>query len=377
MNASGLIAGGLKFKGKAAFRATALSAFVMVVAVCVSAGFRSSIRDTIRSIAGDALVCHSGSGFLSGDIPVSDSLPVLGSISGIESVEPVIFKTGALKIDDVYEGVIFKGVEKEGTLSALIPSSLARNYNLKPGDRLTAYFVSDKVKARNFTVEGTYESADLKDALIIECPIADLRRLNAWDENSASALELKFSKGWQDASSSSTMAAMVGATIYGDGSDLVCISTADHFRDLYNWLDVIDTNVLAILILMSIVAAFNMISAVLILLMQSVSTIGTLKTMGMTDRDIAGIFLKVGARKAGLGILVGAFAGTAVCFVQQITHLLKLNAENYFISYVPIHINIPMIVLTGIIVWGVTALLLLIPCLYISRIDPAETVKAE
>lgn len=378
MSASGIIAGGLKFKGKAAFRATALSSFVMVIAVCVSAGFRSSIRDSIRSIAGDALVYQRSGDFLSGDVPIRAHLPILDSIPGVESAEPVIFKSGALKLDGTFEGVVFKGVDMPGEqLSAVIPSSLGRKYGLEPGDRITAFFVSDKVKARNFTVSGIYESAELKEAVIIRCPIRDLRRINEWGEEYASAIELKFSGGRKDNHYNSRMAGLVGTSLYGSYDDLVCISTDERFGSLYNWLDIIDANVLAILVLMSIVAAFNMISAVLILLMQSVSTIGTLKTMGMTDRSIASVFIILGAKKAGLGILAGAIAGLAISYIQQITHLLKLNPTDYFISYVPIQTNIPMTILTGIIVWGVTTILLLVPCLYISRIDPAETVKAE
>lgn len=128
---------------------------------------------------------------------------------------------------------------------------------------------------------------------------------------------------------------------------------------------------------MTIVAGFNMISGLLILLFRSISTIGTLKSLGMTDRAIAGIFLRVSARLAGIGMLIGNAAALLFCLIQGSTRLIRLNPENYFVSFVPVDINPLGIVLADVSAFAVIMILLLIPSLFISKIDPSETVKTE
>ena len=134
-------------------------------------------------------------------------------------------------------------------------------------------------------------------------------------------------------------------------------------------------NVLAILVLMIIVAGFNMISGLLILLFRSTSTIGTLKSMGMTDKGIASVFLRLSARHTLLGMLLGNAAALLFCLVQGTTHLIRLNPANYFVPFVPVSVNVPMIILADAIAFGVIMLLLLIPTLFISKVDPARTVR--
>ena len=133
----------------------------------------------------------------------------------------------------------------------------------------------------------------------------------------------------------------------------------------------------AALLLMSVVAGFNMISGLLILLFRHVSTIGTLKTLGMGDRAVAGVFLRVGARTAAIGMAAGNALALLFCLVQGTTHWIKLNPENYFVSFVPVHVNLAGILLADAAAFAGILLLLLIPTLFISRVDPARTVKAE
>ena len=128
---------------------------------------------------------------------------------------------------------------------------------------------------------------------------------------------------------------------------------------------------------MTAVAGFNMISGLLILLFRNISTIGTLKSLGMTDRSIAGVFLRTAARTVGLGMLAGNAAALLFCALQAATKFLKLNPENYFVSFVPVHVNIPGILLADAAAFAVIMLLLLIPSLFISKVDPSVTVKTE
>ena len=128
---------------------------------------------------------------------------------------------------------------------------------------------------------------------------------------------------------------------------------------------------------MTIVAGFNMISSLLILLFRNVSTIGILKTLGMGDRAIARVFLRVGARTVAIGMAAGNLLALLFCLVQGTTHWIKLNPENYFVSFVPVQVNLPAILLADAAAFAGILLLLLIPTLFISRVDPAKTVKAD
>ena len=138
----------------------------------------------------------------------------------------------------------------------------------------------------------------------------------------------------------------------------------------------IDFNVMIILILMTIVAGFNMISGLLILLFRNISTIGTLKSLGMTDRNISEVFLRASAVVVLKGMLIGNAVALLFCFIQGNTHFIPLNPENYFLSYVPVSVNVPWIIAADVISFIVIMLLLLIPCLFVSRVDPAKTVRA-
>ena len=128
---------------------------------------------------------------------------------------------------------------------------------------------------------------------------------------------------------------------------------------------------------MTVVAGFNMVSGLLILLFRNISTIGTLKTLGMKDRSIAGVFLRIGARISLRGMLTGNAAALIFCAVQSLTRLIRLDPANYFISFVPVSIDPLRILLTDAAAFVAIQLLLLIPSLFISKIDPSLTVKAE
>jgi len=132
-----------------------------------------------------------------------------------------------------------------------------------------------------------------------------------------------------------------------------------------------------ILLLMTIVAGFNMISGLLIMLFENISMIGILKALGMTDRAISKVFLSSSAVLVGKGMAAGNVLALAFCLIQKTTHLIPLNPENYFVSYVPVSVDVGMILLADVGAFIVIMLLLLIPCLFISKVDPAETVKMQ
>ena len=385
MQAGGFIARRLRVKEKMAVVAIAISFFVIILAVAISAGFRREIRGGVSAVTGDILLTGPSADLTGGADPVHTPacLPDLAGVRGVERIEPVIYSAGILKIGDDIQGVLFKGTSADTvSLGVRIPASLADRFSLQPGDDLTAWFVGEKTKVRKWHIRSVYADAMATEAgQLLYVPIGDLRRLHEWAEDESSLLEVSVAPRWRERDALAELTRELGwraVSLAGEDEDpLRAVAATERFPQLFDWLDLIDFNVLAILLLMTVVAGFNMISGLLILLFRHVSTIGTLKTLGMGDRAVAGVFLRVGARTAAIGMAAGNVLALLFCLVQGTTHWIKLNPENYFVSFVPVHVDIPGILLADAAAFLGILLLLLIPTLFISRVDPARTVKAE
>ena len=386
MQAEGFLAGRLHVKEKMAIVAIAISFFVIIVAVAISGGFRREIRGGVSAVTGDVLLTNTSADLAGSSDPVRTApsyLAQLEAVDGVERIEPVIYQPGILKIGDDIHGVLFKGTQADtASLGVRLPASLAERFSLAPGDDLTAWFIGEKVKIRKWHILSLYDSAmDTEEGLLLYVPIGDLRRLLEWEEDQASLLEVTVAPRYRGRKPLQRITAELGWRAHlgarDDEDPLRAVAATERFSQLFDWLDLIDFNVYAILLLMTVVAGFNMISGLLILLFRHVSTIGTLKTLGMGDRAIARVFLRVGARTVAIGMAIGNAAALLFCLVQGTTHWIKLNPENYFVSFVPVHVDLPAILLADAAAFAGILLLLLIPTLFISRVDPARTVKAE
>ena len=236
------------------------------------------------------------------------------------------------------------------------------------------------MKVRQFYIADTYESGvDPDGKFLIYADIEDMRRLNGWTSDQASMLEVvlapeyKSEKGMKQAASE--IGFIMNAYEQEDDDTLVSTSVVSKYPQLFSWLSLIDFNVFFILVLMTIVAGFNMISGLLIMLFENISTIGLLKSLGMTDVSISKVFLSSSAVLVLKGMAVGNAAGVLFCLIQGTTHLLRLNPENYFVSYVPVHLDLAAILAADAAAFVVIMLLLMIPSLFISKVDPAQTVR--
>ncbi len=387
MGTSRFIASGLRFKSALATVSIAVSFLVMIVAVAISAGFRREIRSGLSDLSGDIQLTGDRLNLYSESAPIPAEpsyIDRIRQVRGVQEIRPVIYRAGIVKCGDLIQGVIFKGVPEEDSLSlrAVIPERLSKMLGLHEGDRMTSYFIGEKVRARNFSVRAVVPSlVESDDALMVTVPLEDLRRLNGWEEGEVSALEVKLEPAFLRTGVPSEVAAEIGSiallSAKEDDPVLVATSSERKYPQMFDWLRLIDTNVLAILLLMTIVAGFNMISALLILLFRHISTIGTLKAMGMTDRAISGVFLRVSARTVLIGMGAGNAAALLFCLIQGTTHLIRLNPSNYFVSFIPVAVDLPAILLADLIAFVLILALLLIPCLFISRVDPAESVRVK
>ena len=387
MSADRFIARKLKFQGKLAAVSIAVSFLVIIVAVAVSSGFRYAVRDGVSTLTGDIRIARSTAVASEGNEPIPARLPSekdILSLPGVRSIRPVAVRAGIVRSGDVIHGVLVKGLpdRPDSSLCVSIPTRLAAITGLKEGDDMTTYFIGEKVRVRRFHVTEVHrDMLEMDDNLVVYANLEDIRRLNGWDGNSASALEVNVAPGYRSNLSVNDLADEIGMRLLLSGDEaeenLVATSSVRSYPQIFDWLDLLDFNVLVILVLMIVVAGFNMISGLLIVLFRNIATIGTLKTMGMSDRAIGKVFLRVAGGVVLKGMLWGNVLGLVLLFLQQQTHLLKLDPANYFVSFVPVHIHLPWILAADLVAFAAIMLLLLIPTLFIARVDPAVSVRAE
>ena len=394
MDASFFIAGRLRFKGKIAMICIAVSFVVMIVAVSVSSGFRHEIRDGLSSVSGDVRITPPDRNVLDEGSPIEAHpayLPYISALETVERVAPVVYRAGIVRADGNIHGVLFKGVPADEfpvrnpdslTLGVSIPRRLASITGLGVGDRMPSYFVGENVKARQFNIVSVYDSMlETDDRLVVYADVSDMQRLNGWTDDEVSSLEVIIKEDSKDERDIRNAAEEIGTIINlrssEDEASVIALSSVSEYPQLYGWLDMIDFNVFFILMLMTIVAGFNMISGLLIMLFENISTIGLLKSLGMTDKAIAKVFLSSSAVLTAKGMAIGNAIAILFCIIQSSTHLLKLDPSNYFVSFVPVHLDMGTVLAADLGAFIVIMLLLLIPCLFISKVDPAETVRVK
>lgn len=387
MDVSLFIGKRLRFKGNIAMASIAVSFLVMIIAVSVSSGFRCAIRSGLAELSGDIRIMPPSLSVMDESRPIEKNAayrPYVEDVDGVKSIRPVVYKAGIVKSGENIQGVLFKGVPSDDTLSlsVSIPRRLSEISGLGPGDRMLTYFVGEAVKVRQFNIASVYDAVvETDDRLVVYADIEDLQRLNGWDEGSVSCLEVMLEEGLRNETDIEAVNDEIGTYINAWSSEdeefVVSVSSVSSYPQLFDWLDLIDFNVFVILVLMTIVAGFNMISGLLIMLFENISTIGLLKAIGMTDRAISKVFLSSSAFLVFKGMAVGNLLAVLFCVIQDKTGLLRLDPENYFVSSVPVDLDLGMVLTADAISFVVIMILLLIPCLFISKVDPADTVRVK
>lgn len=369
----GFIASRMKFKSGLAIIATAISFFVIIISVAISSGFSFEIRKEVSGLCGDIVLSNSFADYSSDLYPIN--IATKTDYSGVLSSQPSIYRSAIAQNEDFISGVIFKGTNDiTDSLNAKIPSQLALKLGLSTGDSFTAYFIGEDIEIKDFIISEIYTSSlSSESSFVVFAGLKDLQEINAWTEDEASVIELEIDP---EIAKSRKATEKLCRQIAVD-SELAVFSSRDKYSELFDWLEMIEYNVAAIILLMTIVAGFNMISGLLILIFRNMSTIGKLKTLGMRNRSIAEIFLRAGARITALGMLIGNALALIFCLVQGSTHFLKLNPEHYFVPFVPVALDIKAVLLADAIAFVAILLLLLIPTLFISRLDPSQTVRSE
>jgi lipoprotein-releasing system permease protein len=382
----------------------AIGLAVMLISVSVVLGFKHTILDKVIGFGshitvGDFLTIQGSDQY---PIEMSDSMMnVLKSIKGVDKVQRYAMKQGILKTDSDFLGVMFKGIAEEydttflhnnmveGYIPAfsseaskqqiVISKMIADQLHLHAGDRLFAYFFSNNgVRPRKYTITGIYQTnLSMFDKVICYTDLYSAVKLNGWESDQASGAELTvkdFSK-LDDVADILTHRVNRSSDKYGETYSSATIQ--QNYPQIFSWLDLLDLNVWIILTLMVCVAGFTMISGLLIIILERTNMIGVLKALGARNKTVRHTFLWFAVFIIGKGLLIGNIIGLGLILLQKYTGLIHLDPATYYVSTVPVEVNIPIILLINIATLLVSVFVLIAPSYLISHIHPAKSMRYE
>jgi lipoprotein-releasing system permease protein len=241
--------------------------------------------------------------------------------------------------------------------------------NLHLNDAMYVYFIQDPPRVRKFNIVGIFDSGLSElDEIYAFVDMRQCQRLNAWGDSLISGYQINTTSF---SNIDSELDKLSNVTPYTMGLQ----SVSSTYPSLFSWLSLLDTNVLIIIILMIVVACINMITALLILIIERSHMIGILKAMGAKRGLISRIFLLMASRIILLGLLIGNLTGIGLCLLQQKFGFIKLNQKDYFISQVPIDLSLDVLAMINIFSFIISVLVLLVPSLYVAKIKPAKVIK--
>ena len=260
----------------------------------------------------------------------------------------------------------------------LISKTIANLLQLKVGDSFFTYFMQENIRVRKFVICGIYQTNISEyDKNFIIADIKQIQRLNQWDKNQVSGLEMQV-HNYKKLDDAYNEVFMTTANRFDDNGSTYYIQTIrDINPQIFGWLDLLDINTWVILVLMLSVAGFNIISGLLILILERTNSIGILKALGANNWSIRKVFLFQASFLIGKGMLWGNIVGVSICLIQYFTHLIPLDAEAYYISYVPVSLNIFYWLLINVGTAIISFTMLIAPSYIITRISPAKAIRFE
>lgn len=385
----------------------ALSVAVMMLSIAVVSGFKSQIRGKVAGFESQVTInaTHIDSDTTaSGDFDYLTFGPELKTLidgSGLFSTyDLTIRQPSIIKTDNDFEGIVLYGIANNSKRAQFLKDNIAdeeldglkdneialsshtaRALSLNKGDKVFAYFFVDgTVKARRFVVAAIYNTnfSDY-DKLYAFVPLQTLQKLNGLAENQGTQVDLTCVDGEQiDDSALELQRIMMTASYSGELAGIYQLSTVTQNAMLYlNWLDLLDTNVLVILILMALVSGFTLISSLFIIILERVQTIGLLKAMGASDRQIREVFTAIGWRLVLWGMLGGNVVSLVLIGIQALFHVVPLDPESYYLSFVPVRIDVVDILLLNAAVFVVSWAMLLVPARSVAKVSPARALRYE
>lgn len=376
--------------------AVAIGVMVALITLSTGIGARKGIKQKLADFNGHITVkpYNSNQSFNSDSVALNQSFyPEFKAVPEVTHVQAIAVKGGIIRTPDNFSGIFLKGVGtdfdtlrfhnyilkgkfplfKKGKISSdvLLSQKIANELELDVDSSFVTYFIQESGKPvyRRFRVSGIF-STDIKDFddIYVIGDIQQVQRLNKWDKNTVGGFEL-FTN---DIENLGAITAKVNNNI---GFQLYAQSATSSFSQINDWIAIFDTNIFVVLFIMMIVVVINMVMVLLILILERTHSIGLLKTLGATNWRIRMIFINYAVFIMIPGLVIGNSIGLILLLIQKYFKVIKLPAENYYLSSAPVYLDFSQILILNICAVIISATVLVLPSYLISRITPSQAMK--
>lgn len=405
MNISRFISQGLlkNKKGTFAFTVTriatasiAIGLMVLIISYGVLKGFNTEIQNKIFTLSGHLQVIKNSTQYSLEDIPLTINTELYKNKSNLESVDemyPIIRKPSIMKTDEGVQGVLLKGVDTsylstpftgnlvEGEMLTFNDSSFSRDVVISRmlsnkmliniGDNFLLYFIQNPPKFRKMKVSGIYETGmeELDERFVI-CDYKMIQGINRWGDTLVGGYEIIVKNFDElDAAQYEVFDAM--------DYDLSLSSVKNKYAQIFDWFQLLNNNVTMLMVIIFIIVCINVSTSFIIIILEKMKFIGTLKALGATNAQIRKIFFSNGFKMIFKGLIIGNIIGVGLSLFQYYTELIPLDAENYYVDHVPILFDLSKIVFVNVILLFVSIASLLLPTLIVSTISPIKSIRME
>lgn len=385
---------------KIAITAIAMGLIMMLVSIATGVGLQKKIREKVSAFNGDIIITNFDTNFSNdSQIPISknqDFYPDFNITEGVKHIQVTASKGGVIRTETDFEGIVVKGAGNdynweyfqdyliEGTLpdytdtlneDILVSEYLANRLNLKLGEKVRTFFFDAESKngfrSRGFTIKGIYNSGFQQfDEQFIIADIRHVQKLNRWEDDQIGGFEL-FVEDFDEIR-------RIGNKVYQEtGSTLDTQTIRDKYYSIFEWLDLFDFNIILIIGIMILVAGINMITALLVLILERTQMIGILKALGSSDWMVRKIFLYNAMYLIVVGLFWGNLIGIGLLVIQKYFKVFPLNPNTYYVSEAPIYLDISYILLLNAGTFLLCFMMLLIPSFIIAKISPVRAIRFE
>ncbi len=386
---------------KIAITAIAISVFMMLMAIATGVGLKHKIREKVVAFNGHIQIYNYDNNTSDVSVvPVSieqEFYPEFNSVEGVSHVQAVATKGGIIRTENTFEGFIAKGVgddynwnifkeylvagqlpdySGEVNTQVLVSRFMANRLQLKVGDSFSAFFPKEedplKPNQRKFTLVGIYDSGfEEIDSMYVFVDIRHIQRMNKWDADQVGNFEV-FLESFDQLDEK--IKEIYGKTV----STLDAQTITNKYYKIFEWIDLFDFNIALIIGIMVIVGGINMITALLVLILERTQMIGILKALGSANWSIRKVFLYNATYLIAIGLFWGNVLGLGLIWVQQKYQVLKFpNPKEYYMDYIPVHIDISTVLILNIGVLILCMLMLMVPSYIITKINPVKAIKFE
>ena len=386
-----------------------LAIVIMILSVVIVLGFKNEITTKINNLDSHIKISNGAIG-IDDNIATVDMREIANALNqdsamlqNIEDVSLIAEKPAILKTDNDFKGLQFRGVDanfdfsflkshllegrvptydnSDSTQEIIISSTIANQLQLNVNDKILTYFIDEKVKVRNCHIVGIFNTDfESFDKNYIVGNIALLQSVNDWKAHTGNYVGVKLKNIDNiDDVAYSTFGTLATYSISDNDNSTVYNVTSTHQNNIsyFTWLSMLDMNVVIILVLMIIVSTFTLISALLMIILERIKMIGLFKALGASNYSIRRIFIYLTHKIIFKSIIIGNVIGIGLALLQQHFHIIKLNPDAYYMNYVPVDINVPMLIFLNVAIIVISYITLIGPSYIISSIKPTSTMRFE